>query len=252
MTTEASVDAPRLAHHVVILGCGRSGTSIFGELFEGLGDYRYYSEPPFADLFDYDYSTPIALKVPTESPGFEPSPGLPFPLAELLRVIPDPKTIFWQVRHPLDAVCSLRVGIAANWGHHPRPPDWNDWRERPLLDRCAHHWNHINSVGYAEVRDVATVERFEPMLSDPLAFAERIYAHVGQDATEQAEALERWARRVQNSNNELFIEAKCSRPLSRPDHEVRLGRWRENLTEAEAEQITEVVREAASRFGYQL
>ena len=37
-------------HHVLILGCGRSGTSIFGELLEHLAPYTYYSEPAFADL----------------------------------------------------------------------------------------------------------------------------------------------------------------------------------------------------------
>ncbi len=96
-------------HHVVILGCGRSGTSIFGELFEHLPDYRYYSEPPLASLATLDYSAPVAMKVPRESEGFHCSPGLSFPLDTLLAIIPAPRTIYWQLRHPLDTICSLRV-----------------------------------------------------------------------------------------------------------------------------------------------
>jgi hypothetical protein len=239
------------AHHVVILGCGRSGTSIFGELFQGLGSFTYYSEPPFADLQGYDYSQPIAVKVPNESPGFAPSPGLPFPLPELLRVVPEPRQIYWQVRHPLDAVCSLRIGIAQEWGHHPRPPDWREWLAEPLLDRCAHHWNHLNTVGYAQVRDLATVSRFEEMLATPDLFAQRVSAHVGLDPAEHEKMLVRWARRVQDSNNEHFVEAECSRPYSRPDHEVRLGRWRENLSHSEAVRIFEITGDAAAQFGYE-
>jgi len=236
---------------VVILGCGRSGTSIFGELFQGLGTFTYYSEPPFADLQGYDYSQPIAVKVPNESAGFAPSPGLPFPLPELLRFVPEPRQIYWQVRHPLDAICSLRVGIAQAWGHHPRPPDWREWLDAPLLEQCAHHWNHINSVGYARVRELAVVSRFEDMLAAPDAFARRICAGVGLDPNRHEGTLARWALRVQDTNNEHFVEAECSRPYSRLDHEVRLGRFRENLTSAEAKRIFATVREAAAQFGYE-
>jgi hypothetical protein len=102
---------------VMILGCGRSGTSIFGELFEHLPDYQYRSEPAFADVVDADYTSPLAFKVPRESEGFSPDPGQSFPLAALMRNRPDMR-LFWIVRHPLDAICSLRVGIAKNW----RPP----------------------------------------------------------------------------------------------------------------------------------
>ena len=240
------------AHHVVILGCGRSGTSIFGELFDQLTSFTYYSEPLFEELPNFDYRHPVAMKVPRESPGWEPSPGLPFPLASLLAVVPDPKTLFWQVRHPLDTVCSLRVGIADNWGHHPKPPDWEEWLQRPLLERCAHHWSYINSVGFRQVEQLARVTRFESMLSDARKFAGAICRRIGLDAEQQASQLEEWSMRVQNTNNTDFIEAQCSRPYSRPDHEVRVERWKENLSEAEVGTIVPILQAAAGRFGYQI
>ena len=102
-------------HHVIILGCGRSGTSIFGELFEDLKPYKYYSEPYFDELLKSDFARPVAVKVPRESPGYPPTLGLSFPLDILLQKIPDPKIIYWQVRHPLDTICSLKVGISYRW-----------------------------------------------------------------------------------------------------------------------------------------
>ena len=240
------------AHHVVILGCGRSGTSIFGELFEQLPGYTYYSEPPFADLATYDYASPVAVKVPKESSGFPASPGLSFPWETLLDTVPEPLTIFWQVRHPLDTICSLRVGIASNWGHHPRPPDWQSWQERPLLEQCAHHWNYINSVGLATVKAVATVRRFEDMLADPRAFAEQVVRQVQLDTAQGTLALDAWAQRVQNTNNAQFVEARTSRAYSRPDHSVRVNRWKENLNENEIAQVRPIVRKTAEALGYAL
>ncbi len=237
-------------HHVIILGCGRSGTSIFGELFEHLDAYVYYSEPPFATLVDLDYTSPVAVKVPKESVGYPPTPGLSFPLETLLATVPEPRRVYWQVRHPLDTICSLRVGIAQDWGHHPRPPDWQAWLNRPLLEQCAHHWNYLNSVGFAQVAHLATVTRFEDMLADPLGFAQRIGDNVGITSSDYQSPLEAWAQRVQNTDNAQFVEAKTSQAYSRPDHRVKIGRWKENLSESEVAQIVPIVQATAKKAGY--
>ncbi len=248
--------------HVLILGCGRSGTSIFGELFEHLPGYRYRSEPPFADVIEADQRMPQAYKVPRESAGYPPTPGLSFPLDALLGAVASPLTLFWQVRHPLDAIASLRVGIAEDWGHHPRPPDWQRWLGRPLVERCAHHWAWINSVGHSAVAsrvEAASFElmrfevmRFEEMIADPAAFARRVCAVVGLDTEACSPAIGAWADRVQDTNNERFVEARTSRPYSRPDHSRRVGRWRENLSEDDVRAVTPIVAEAACTFGYAL
>jgi hypothetical protein len=183
---------------------------------------------------------------------FPPTPGLSFPLETLLERVPGEKRFYWTVRHPLDAICSLRSGIASNWGHHPKPPDWRDWLERPLLERCAHHWSYLNTVGYAAVRGLAECRRFEDMIEDPRDFAESICRDVGLDVEAHGAELAEWADRVQDTNNERFVEAKTSRNYSRPDHSRRVGRWRENLTPEEVETLRPMVREAAEQFGYDL
>lgn len=234
---------------VMVLGCGRSGTSIFGELFDGLDRYIYQSEPALEAVLAADYSTPQAFKVPRESELHPARPGLSFPLDRFLEVAPRAR-LFWIVRNPLDAVCSLRVGIAKQWGHHPRPPDWKDWLAEPLIARCAHHWAFLNRAGYAQVEHCATLVRFEDMIADPARFSARICAALAIDPAANAPHLARWAKRVQNSNNKDFIEAQTSRSYSRPDHRVRVDRWRENLTDEEAAAIWDIVGETAQALGY--
>jgi len=235
----------------MILGCGRSGTSIFGELFHGLGKYVYHSEPAFGDILEHPSTPPVAIKVPKESATHPPDKGLSFPLDTWLRT--HPSTIFfWIVRHPLDAISSLRVGIQANWGHHPRPTDWQDWLERPLVERCAHHWSFVNEYGYARVSKIAMLMRFEDMIRDPYEFSVEVCDRVGLSADENRDALDSWANRVQNSNNKDFVEAETSRHYSRPDHSVRVGRWRESLSAEEHDQAVQIIALANERFNYDL
>ncbi|MCP4381437.1 MAG: sulfotransferase, partial [Hyphomicrobiales bacterium] len=214
---------------VMILGCGRSGTSIFGELFASLAGYQYKSEPAFSEVMGASYVTPCAFKVPRESEGYLPDPGLSFPLATVRRRAPGMK-FFWIVRHPLDVICSLRVGISKDWGHHPKPPDWMSWLGRPLVERCAHHWAHVNSVGFGSVAGIASVVTFEDMIASPEEFVKTVGGALKLERPELQEGAQRWIRRVQNTNNEHFVEAMTSRPYSRNDHSVRVGRWRENLS----------------------
>lgn len=235
----------------MILGCGRSGTSIFGEFFAYLSDYRYLSEPDFAKVVAADFARPQAFKVPRESKNFTADPGLSFPL-ETLKARAPTMRYFWIVRHPLDAICSLRVGIENSWGHHPRPPDWQDWLERPLIEQCAHHWDYINCIGFNQVARIAKLVRFEEMINDAEQFALEVVQELGIDENYARENIYRWSTRVQNSNNANFVEAMTSRNYSRADHSVRVGRWRENLTAPEIETIVPIIEETAVKFGYDL
>lgn len=235
---------------VLILGCGRSGTSIFGELFASLDGYEYLSEPAFSEVTSR-FCEGMAIKVPAESAEFPADPGLSFPLKVLLDVSPTTR-IFWIVRHPLDTISSLRIGIGQDWKHHPRPPDWQEWLDKSLIERCAHHWNHINSTGFDAVRETATLVRFEDMIENPARFAETAIAAVGSGLSGHHGSIEKWADRVQDTNNEKFIEAQTSRNHSRPDHSVRIGRWRENLSAEDVNTAISIVSDTNERFGYNL
>ena len=238
--------------HALILGCGRSGTSILGELFESLPGVTYVSEPLLVDLPAIAPDETLVVKVPQVDGSDTPPAGLPAAPDDLYRALPTPLVVIWQVRHPLDAICSLRVGISQDWGHHPRPPDWREWQHRPLVERCAHHWAVINGAGYELVRAVAVLNKFEDMIGDPRTTADTMVRSIGIDPTTVAAELAAWSQRVQDTNNEHFVEAVTSRRHSRPDHSRRIGRWRENLSADEVAAVLPIVAPAASRFGYDL
>lgn len=236
---------------VLILGCGRSGTSIFGELFEALPGYRYRSEPTLGELrhaaSDRPPGTALAIKVPRVDATLPAPEGLPLPLDAMAGALDRPLLV-WVVRHPLDAIASLRVGIADGWGHHPRPSDWEGWLDRPLVERCAHHWATINGPGWAAVAaEVTATVRFEDLVADPEASARAVVDLVGGEV---GDATPSWWRRVRDRDDEHFVEARTSRRRSRPDHTVRVGRWRENLTPAEVAQVRPIVADSAATFGY--
>ena len=174
------------------LGCGRSGTPIFVELFNHFELYTYYSEPPFAQVIAVAPGYSMAFKVSREGAGFEPVDGLSFSLEALVQALPRIR-LFWIVRHSLDVVCSLRSGIAQTCGHHPCPTDWEHWFHRPLLSCCAHHWRWINSLGFGRVADIATVVRFEELIAEPLAFAVRVCERIELDTKQAMLALVAWA-----------------------------------------------------------
>lgn len=237
--------------NVLILGCGRSGTSIFGELFKHLEPYQYFSEPSFNLLLDWDYSQPLAVKVPREEAAFPPDKGLSFPLDTLLDYFKTPQ-IYWQVRHPLDAICSLKVGISKNWGHHPQPHDWKEWLGEPLIKQCAYHWNYINTFGYERVKDFVKISKFETMLEDPFAFGLNICKELELQEKDYKKSIITWASRVQDTNNQNFVEAETSRPYSTNDHKVKVGRWQENMTQEEYDLVVPMIKSTAAKFGYNL
>ncbi len=114
----------------------------------------------------------------------------------------------------------------------------------------ARHWATINGAGYALVRGEAVVNRFEDMIRDPVTCAVTTCRRVGGDVS--APELAAWADRVQDTNNEQFVEAVTSRGHSRPDHDRRVDRWRDNLSPAHVDAVRPIVAAAAATFGYEL
>lgn len=63
--------------HALILGCGRSGTSILGELFDSLPGVTYVSEPLLVDLPAITPEETLVVKVPNVGENDTPPAGLP-------------------------------------------------------------------------------------------------------------------------------------------------------------------------------
>jgi hypothetical protein len=191
----------------------------------------------------------VAIKVPKRSPGEAATDGLPFVLDELLAIVPEPRIFYWQIRHPYDAVCSLRPGISEGWSHNPRPPDWSEWLDKPVVMRCARHWQYINEVGFKAVQGLVKLSRYEDMVSDPIGFARKKCEEIGVDAA--VTDAPRWAALVSNRKAFDSYEAKHQVRWSRQDHKRRVERWRDNLSPSDIEMIAPIVRAAAEMHGYE-
>lgn len=96
------------------------------------------------------------------------------------------------------------------------------------------------------------MKHFEAMVRSPWQFANTICREIGLDIEAHEPALAEWANRLQNTNNEHFVEAKTSRNYSRADHQKRIDRWKENLTDKQINSVTGILRKTARKFGYSL
>ena len=90
------------------------------------------------------------------------------------------------------------------------------------------------------------------MLRSPRSFATDVCDRIGIPPEERGDGVDTWADRVQDTNNERFVEAETSRSFSRRDHQVRVGRWQENLDSAEVQTVATIVAKANAAFGYSL
>jgi|TARA_B110000902_G_scaffold102294_1_gene120973 hypothetical protein len=93
-----------------------------------------------------------------------------------------------------------------------------------LIKKSSHHWNYINSIGYASVKKIAAVPKFEDLVRDSSKFSMDICVQLEIDPELHDLELKSWNRKVQNNNNEDFIEALTSRPYSTQDHHKKINR----------------------------
>jgi hypothetical protein len=96
------------------------------------------------------------------------------------------------------------------------------------------------------------VKHFEEMIRTPRRFANTICKEIGLDIEAHELALAEWANRVQNTNNEHFVEAKTFQNYSRADHQTRIDRWKENLSMEEIKRVIPILQKTAKQFGYSL
>lgn len=240
--------------HVVVLGCGRSGTSNLGELFEAVPQYDHRFEPAMSELRTLPFdSRPVAVKVPTDDRARRArfTPGLPFDLEELLDAVPQPRALLWVVRHPLDTICALRPGIAADWAHDPRPDDFGRWLDRPLVERCARHWANVNGAGHDRVGALAEVVRYEDLVFRPVEAASRVLRHAGFDRRSATSTAEAWAGRVGNDEGDAAHDPRQQHWLSSGNPQA-IGRWQTELGRDDVERVRPVLGTVPDKFGYEI
>lgn len=236
---------------VIIQGCGRSGTSILGELFEHLPLFEYYFEPHLEDLDNeiLKGQQNIAIKVPKG--GGVLTSGLACNMDKLINLIGDDYKLLWIVRNPLDTICSLKPGIEDGWSHNPKPPEYFELLDEPWYIKASYHWLYINNQGFSSLKKFGKVHvvRFEDLINKSSEAIEELLYYLGLNIS--IKSLQPYVNKISNKVKDSY-HAKNQVYWFRDNHKNRVGRYKENLNNNQINEILEIVNPIAIKFDYQL
>ena len=233
--------------NIVILGCGRSGTSILGELFEYLPEFNYLFELFLDKIVENLNNKRVCIKVPKG--GKTLTKGLACDMNELLNILGKDIKIIWIVRNPLDTICSLKPGIEDNWSHNPKPPNYQKLLNQPWHIKCAYHWNYINSVGFKIASNYGPflIVKYEDLITKPQRTISQILDFI-KSKDHKIDILP-YIAKLQNKTSDSY-HAKYQTHWFRNDHRTRINRYKENMTEKEISETYGIIKETSSNFGY--
>lgn len=236
--------------NVVLWGCPRSGTSLFLEFFEALG-YSTYFEPGM-DFVTHSLlpeaaarnGRPWAIKNPIDVGGYR-TPGLACDVRDLRAALGSDYVSVWLVRHPLDAICSLRKGLN-QWHHQPIPPGYLNLSNAQVDERGVGMWLYVNGEGRRAVNPDLTV-RYEDLIAEPVQEVARIATAIGD--TFPATITNAFARRVSGTSgvHEAAHQARWITP-----HRNHIGRWREDMNIEQLQYAVTALGSMPADFSYSL
>ncbi len=246
---------------VFLVGCARSGTSIFGELVAAHPEVEYLfevskiwngifegREHDGLSLSDAQSESQIdtlyrelhgSLKRPDAKVILEKNPKHALRVGFLNEAFPQCKFLH-IVRDGRDVVSSLMFrNRGPNWGHL-KVPGWEDllksYPEKNHL-RCAHQWNRAVRCVLDESKEISADRflqiKYEDLVTQPLQVAKAVLQFLNLEITSEVEAL---ASKIQDETQGSYHARKQVRHYV-DNHKKRIGRYQENLS---PEQIAEV------------
>ena len=244
---------------VFLLGCARSGTSIFGEALASHPDVTYLFElsPTWNDLvregedhrLGRSAATPeVARRVYQEFSQrlrggdeevlLEKNPKHVLRPPFLARLFPWGRFIH-IVRDGRDTAASLMFrNRGPSWGHL-RVPGWQELLEshgEKNHIRCAHQWRIAVETARADSRALGSPcleVRYERLVREPLAVAGEALTFMGLETPQE---VEQFCEKIQDETGGSYHALKQVRHYV-DNHSRRIGRYRENL---EPQQLAEV------------
>jgi len=250
-----------------IVGCARSGTSILGELIGSHPEVAYKHEAhrvwKIAGLGENN-SHRLTEQHATSSvkeqirKRFEKKKGNAWLFVEkcprsVLR-LPFIREIFPEarfihiIRDGRDAACSMLPGIGGNEWRHLKPPNWQQLfqQDRGVM-RCAKAWKTIMEIALSDLDGAPHFSlKYEELVQNPEKLAKEILQFL--ELPDHAAVFE-FCKKVQNSTADSYQPQQQTK-WYRDDHQVRVGRWRENLQDDEAQAVEDLLRPMLTRLGY--
>ena len=244
-----------------ITGCPRSGTSILGQVIGAHPDVEYLYEtlrwkawPPGDHRLTAEQAMSISAmslrhELEQERRGkqviVEKNPRHIVQIPFVRAIWPDCKIIH-IIRDGRDVACSLMPGIGGDDWNHLKPQNWRELRATYQgLERCAHYWHDVMTIALADLRHKPHFQvRYEDLLYEPKALIGDILQYLALDWVGEIDsACEQIADRID-------VDAPRLTQWCRNDHRTHMGRWRENMTEADQERVMPILAPMLERFGY--
>lgn len=247
-----------------IVGCARSGTSILGELVGIHPRVMYaYEEPIWRKLAETDNH---AVSVDDISPHrrkklrehmkhykrknkivVEKNPRHVVRVPFVKSIFPEAKIIH-IVRDGRDVSCSLKSGLCGKTWAHVRPPRWREIEQNYQgVVRCAHAYHDIMNIAIKDLKDIDHLQvKYEDLVVDPLKIARQIFNYIGLPLDEK---VINFTKKIQNDMKDSYV-ARNQLRWYKEDHSVRMGRWKENMTEEEQNYVNELLSPILDYYEY--
>jgi hypothetical protein len=264
---------------VFIVGCARSGTSIFGEclaahprvvyLFEkstvwntavpGRPDHRLErsdATPEIAEPIYRGLARAVEEVAGAALAGrvvIEKNPKHVLRIGFLDALFPDARFLH-IIRDGRDVTASLMFrNRGTEWGHL-EIPGWRALLERyPEKNwlRCAHQWRCAVETARAEGVPLGPKRyfelRYEDLVADPKRVLDRVLAHLG---LEPAAEVDTFARKIQDETAGSYHARKQVRHYVE-NHARRIRRFEENLTPDAIAEVTAICGDLLRELGYE-
>ncbi len=252
-----------------ILGVARSGTSILGELlavhpktfyiFEahsvwelgGMGQNESHR------LAEVDATPELMVKIRAwfkyksipDRLILEKSPRNTLRVPYVHSIFPEGRFIH-IIRDGRDVACSLVPGCGGDKWLHLKPPSWQKlFVQYQGAVRCALVWQESIRIALDDLAQVNHLQvKYEDLVQTPREVAEKMLSFLGLDNNP---AVYDFCEKIQDATTAPH-HARVQNQWFRADHKVRIGRYRENLSDGELRTINQLVGPTLQKLGYDL
>ena len=250
---------------VFIVGCARSGTSIFGELFESHPNIMYvFEERIWRTLGEIDHHAVTPEDIPSKNMVklrkwmkmykrknkivVEKNPRHIVRVPFIKHIFPDAK-ILHIVRDGRDVACSLKSGLCGKTWAHVRPPRWREIeRDYEGVIRCAHAYHDIMQYPMRDLENIEHMQvKYEDLVANPRDIAHQVFDYIGLPVRPRVLAQ---ADKIQDEMEGSYV-AYHQRRWYKTDHSKRIGRWKENMTEEEQVEVGKILKPVLEYYGYE-
>ncbi len=258
---------------VFLVGCARSGTSIFGEaiaahpraayLFEASSiwntlvprrdDHRLTAEDATPEVATAIYEALAEARHELHGDLLvEKNPKHVIRIPFLHALFPEARLLH-LVRDGRDAVASLMFrNRGAEWGHL-RIPGWRELLaryEKANHTRCAHQWSYAVSAARRDAaalpEDLYREVRYEDLVTRPAVVFRGVLDFLELEPDPRVDAF---LLKIQDETTGSYHAKKQVRHFV-DNHRRRIGRYRENLDEEQLKDVLAVCGELLEDLGY--